>query len=80
MKIQNFAVVLLYLIYYENLIQKLLMSLVLSEANPATSFALTPLFREYIDTFDGILFRVPRELNPMTSIYEQTCPGIDVET
>ncbi|CAH8316895.1 unnamed protein product [Eruca vesicaria subsp. sativa] len=39
----------------------LLMSgLILSEANLAPSFALTPVFREYIDTFDGYSFKYPQ--------------------
>ncbi|KAG2239156.1 hypothetical protein Bca52824_090016 [Brassica carinata] len=40
----------------------LLMSgLMLSEANlPTPAFALTPVFREYIDTFDGYSFKYPQ--------------------
>ncbi|KAJ0251168.1 PsbP domain-containing protein 1 [Hirschfeldia incana] len=40
----------------------LLMSgLIVSEANlPASAFALTPVFREYIDTFDGYSFKYPQ--------------------
>ncbi|RID50051.1 hypothetical protein BRARA_H00807 [Brassica rapa] len=40
----------------------LLMSgLIVSEANlPTSAFALTPVFREYIDTFDGYSFKYPQ--------------------
>ncbi|CAN7072351.1 hypothetical protein Bca4012_088680 [Brassica carinata] len=35
--------------------------LMLSEANlPTSAFALTPVFREYIDTFDGYSFKYPQ--------------------
>lgn len=44
------------------LMSGLLMSgLTVSEANlPTTAIALTPVFREYIDTFDGYSFKYPQ--------------------